>query len=123
MLRRESGTDREPNGSEVGRGPDADGRIVQLNGLRLRSSDIRDTDDDGAERQRHEGLACRGWVHERERHVPGLELDPGVRRVWVPVKSEGVFVEPRGALAVLDGHGDEVDALGLDQGVVPSACA
>src|SRR5262249_48539798 len=39
MLRRNSGTDGEPNCSEVRRGPDADGRIVQLTGLGLRSSD------------------------------------------------------------------------------------
>src|SRR6478672_5420723 len=37
MLRHDSGTDGEPNGSEVRRGPDADGRIVQLAGLGLRS--------------------------------------------------------------------------------------
>src|SRR5262249_8548786 len=39
MLRADSGTDGEPNGSEVRRGPDANGRIVQLTGLGLRSSD------------------------------------------------------------------------------------
>ena len=59
-------------------------------------------------------------MDQGERHVPGLELDPGVRRVRILPQPERLLVEAGRALAVFDGDGDEVDALGVDQPTDPS---
>src|SRR5205814_7508877 len=66
MLRRDSGTDGEPNCSEVRRGPDADGRIVQLTGLGLRSGDQLGQRVVAPDRRHYDKWGLAKWNHRRE---------------------------------------------------------
>jgi len=80
------------------------------------SLDIRDSNRNRAMRQRRELATVPLGVHERERDVARLELDPVVQRVRVLLETEHLPIELRRLLDIVRRHGDEVDALRFDHG-------